>query len=337
MLIFILIKCILATNKAISNQIIKMNSISIYIPRVNSNVTENYVKDVFGDQGITGIVRVDFTPIGKKPGFGENVDNVIKSAFVHFKVSNSYMQSTYNFWRLINESIGYKFYPSYITTEYWLLLPAKKPIQQTMMNNSQIVENGRHLENLIEHQANKIEEQANKIEELSKKLDGVQNVVYQLLGGLFNQQTQGQTLEDHVCVLYSKERIRSRFEDPDDSAWEQWPTTRQGDDSERRIEALEQTVREMLNFDLPEAVFTPQEDDEEQDSELQARKFAPEPWRIPTNEELFKEDSVSTHSSMPELIDCCSVSSHSSMPDLEEVSVDSEERIRNSFELCGNE
>ena len=74
---------------------------------------------------------------------------------------------------------------------------------------------------------------------------------------------------------------------------------------------MEQTVRDMLNFDYPEAVFTPQEDDEEQDELLQKRKY--------------------------EEIDDCSVSTHSSMPELEEASVDSEQRIRNSFELCGNE
>jgi hypothetical protein len=315
-----------------------MNSISIYISSVKIGVTEKYVKDVFGDQGISGIERVDFTPIGKKPGFTENTKGAFKSAFVHFKVSNSYMLSISNFWKLVSEGNGYKFYPSYITTEYWLLFPAKKPIQQTMMNTSQIVENGRHLENLIAEQAKKIEEQESRIEKLVQMCEATQTVVYQLLGGLFNQESQNQILQDNLSILFSEERVRSRFEEPDDSVWKHWPTTRQGDHSERRIEALEQTVREMLNFDAPEAVFTPQEDDEEQDGELQARKFAPQPYTMPTDEELFEKDSVSEHSSMPELIDDNSISTHSSMPELEECSSeDSEERIRNSFELCGNE
>jgi len=52
-------------------------------------------------------------------------------------------------------------------------------------------------------------------------------------------------------------------------------------------------------------------------------------------------DSISSHSSMPGLVDDdSSVSTHSSMPDLMDIiSVDSQEsceRIRNSYELCGN-
>ena len=303
-----------------------MNSnYSIYIPRMKATVTEDFVHYVFYKSKIGEVMRVDFTPINKKPGFGENVDGVVKSAFVHLIASPHNWQlfpEGRNFLKEVYTGNGHKFYPGE-GHGYWLVLPAKRPIMQTMMNTSQIVENGRHLENLIAEQAKTIEDQAYKIEELSEKLDSVHQVVYQLLGGLFNHETQGQTLQDHIDVLNSEDvRRRGRFEDPDDSKWESWPTTRQGDESERRIEALEQTVREMLNFDYPEPVFRPEEDDEQQDSDLQARKFAPEPYRMPTDEDLFEEDSVSTHSSMP---------------DLEEVSVDSEERIRNSFELCGNE
>jgi hypothetical protein len=48
-------------------------------------------------------------------------------------------------------------------------------------------------------------------------------------------------------------------------------------------------------------------------------------------------DSISTHSSMPDLVDDNS-SAHSSMPDLEEIhSIESDTRIRNSCDICGNE
>jgi len=67
----------------------------------------------------------------------------------------------------------------------------------------------------------------------------------------------------------------------------------------------------MLSFDCPNALFTSQEDDEFQDSLLQMRKYQD------------RDDN--------------SISSHSSMPDPEEVSVNSGDRIRNSFDLCGNE
>jgi hypothetical protein len=312
---------------------------SIYIPRIAAHHDEESIRNVMANYNIGTVSHVDFTPINKKPGFGEKVDDVVKSAFVHFynafmkddKYSRPTLENNEFWYTVLHSDEPYKLQVS--LREYWLCLKNTKPVQRTMMNIHQVVENGRHLENLIEEQAKTIEDQSYKIEELSKKLDNVTQVVYQLLGGLFNQSSQCDTLRQHIDVLYTgKIQGRGRHDDPNDSNWEDFPTTRQGDDSERRIEALEQTVREMLQF---EAVFTPQEDGEEQDSQLQARKF--EPYRIPTDEELFEKDSDSTHSSMPGLIDIDSVSSHSSMPDLEEVSVDSEERIRNSFELCGNE
>jgi len=297
------------------------STLSIYIPRMAAHHDKDSIINVMSNYGIGTVSHVDFTPINKKPGFGEKVDDVVKSAFVHFSdpmmgSDNNYHYNSRrtlgneNFWNIVLYRDGpYKLQIS--LSEYWLCLENTKPVQRTMMNIDQVVENSRHLENLIEEQAKTIEDQSYKIEELSKKLDNVTQVVYQLLGGLFNQSSQCDTLRQHIDVLYTGEiQPRSRHDEPDDSNSEQWPTTRQGDDSERRIEALEQQVKSMLNFDYPEAVFTPQEDD---------------------------DNSISTHSSMPELIDIDSVSTHSSMPELEEVSVDSEQRIRNSFELCGNQ
>lgn len=292
------------------------STLSIYIPRIAAEHDEDSIRNVMANYKIGAVSHVDFTPINKKPGFGEKVDDVAKSAFVHFSdlimtpdnqyyYNSIYTRGNVSFWdTVLYTATPYKLQVS--LGEYWLCLKNTKPVQRTMMNIHQVVENGRHLENLIEEQAEKLKAQEEKIDELSKKLDGVQQVIYQLLGGLFNQTTQSQTLEDHISVLYSEERRkRSRFEDPDYSEWENLPTTRQGDESERRIEVLEKTVREMLQF---ETVFTAEEDDEAQDELLQQRK----------HEEQDQDDS-------------------DSMPDLEEVSVDSEERIRNSFELCGNE
>ena len=343
-----------------------MNSFSIYIPRLQSDVTEDLIKYVFSSTHIGEVARVDFTPINKKPGFGENMDNVVKSAFVHFSFFTNISYTDPEFGNKVREGNGYKFYPETLQG-YWLLLPAKNPIQQTMMNNSQIVENGRYLETKLEEQEAKLTEQALTIQELQKKLDGVQTVVYQLLGGLFNQSDQRQILENHLSNLFSEPpRVISRFEDPeeDDSKWERWPTTRQGDENEYRIQqlekefnelasslndhaekgtamelkvfSLEEQIKEMTNFDYTdEAVFTSyEEDDEWQDAELRARKLAPMPYRIPTDEELFVADSDSTHSSMPGLAEAISdsdIDSDSySIPDLESIS-------SAGSELCGNE
>lgn len=275
-----------------------------------TNIMENY--------SIGTVSHVDFTPINQKPGFNENnTDNNLKSAFVHFSdpspvnndnyhysskitIGNTKFCSRFtignaNFWNIVLYSNGpYKLQVS--TREFWLCLENKNPVQRTMMNIHQVVENSRHLENLIEKQAEKLKEQEETIKILDNKLENVRGVISQLLSGLFNHKSQYEVLKTYNDNLFLG---LNEIEEPDYySNWENCPTTRQGDDSERRIEALEQTVREMLNFDCSEAVFTPQEHDEEDD---------------------------------------LSVSTHSSMPELEEVSVDSEERIRNSFELCGNE
>jgi hypothetical protein len=75
---------------------------------------------------------------------------------------------------------------------------------------------------------------------------------------------------------------------------------------------------------------------EEQDSYLLMRKH--ENSNIDCD-----NDSISTHSSMPDLMDINSVSTHSSMPDLEAMEKQYEkhyennyERFRNSYEICGN-
>jgi uncharacterized coiled-coil protein SlyX len=329
-----------------------MNSFSIYIPRLQSNVTEDFIKYVFRATNVGEVARVDFTPINKKPGFGENVDNVVKSAFVHFSFFTNISYTDPEFGNKVREGNGYKFYPETLQG-YWLLLPAKNPIQQTMMNNSQIVENGRYLETKLEEQEAKLTEQADTIQELKKKLDGLQTVVYQLLGGLFNQNSQSEILEDHLSSLFSEPRVRNRNEDPDNSKWEFWPTTRQGDANEEKIEnlqkefnllaktvnnhaekgstmelrvyALEEQIEEMTTFES--SVFNP-DGEEEQDNEPQARKFVLIPYPM---QQINDELTVSTHSSMPDLVED-SDSDYDSIPDLESVSsVDSREILRNSY------
>jgi hypothetical protein len=99
---------------------------------------------------------------------------------------------------------------------------------------------------------------------------------------------------------------------------------------EDKIKYLQETLEKVL-------YYCHNSDQEIQDTLLLHRK-----------QEIFQEKrnacnfSVSTHSSMPGLINCYdynTVSSSSSIEDLEENnnSSDSEKRLRNSFELCGNE
>jgi hypothetical protein len=287
---------------------------SIYIPRMSIGVCECYVREEFENK-LGRISRIDFTTIDKKPGFGENVDNVVKSAFVHFERYCD-CNSVLEILAKLDSGKSHRFYPSGIR-EYWLLLKAKNPIQDTLMNNAQIVENCRFLEKKVNEQEEKINNQEEKIQKLEEKLQDVHDVVYQLVGGLFNPRTQRGMLKKYLHVLFPNEED---FKNTGDEVITNiWPTTRQGDECETRIAALEAQIKEMTNSEFY--------DNEDQDEQLQLRK------------QTRDNHSVSTHSSMPDLIDDDgSVSTHSSMPELLEYnSDDSVERIRNSCELCGNE
>ena len=136
---------------------------------------------------IGNVSHVDFTPINKKPGFGENVDQVVKSAFVHF--FNPLFCRNSNFWETIATGQPYKLQVN--PTEYWICLKNKNPIQRTMMNIHQVVENGRHLEGLIEVQAM-------KIEELERKLEGTNN----LIGDLFHHIKQKEGTNNLIGDLF---------------------------------------------------------------------------------------------------------------------------------------
>ena len=58
---------------------------SIYIPCMSSFVTEEQVRRIFGNLNIGCVSRVDFIPLGKKPGFAEEPLTHRKSMIVHFK------------------------------------------------------------------------------------------------------------------------------------------------------------------------------------------------------------------------------------------------------------
>lgn len=221
--------------------------------------TEESIAYYMTENRIGSVIYVDFTPINKKPGFGENVDQVVKSAFVHFSdpwfcsdkkyhfqfeniekntdgfasiSSASFMRC--KFWEDIANGKSYKLQIS--SNEYWICLKNNNPVQRTMMNIHQLAENGRHLEGLIELQTKTIQEQAEKIKTLERKVEEVQEVLYQLFGGLYCQQSQQgiRILHQRVLGGIFAPHIGPLLEDT--HKWGFQPTTRQGDDCERRIE-----------------------------------------------------------------------------------------------------
>ena len=217
-----------------------MNSYtSIYIPRMATYHTEISIKNIMCSFRIGNVVRVDFTQINKKPGFGENVDDVVMSAFVHFSGPLGFDNSTLeniDFWNKISSDQPYRLYIN--SNEYWICLRNKNPVQYTKMNIHQIVENGRHLENLIK-------EQQTVIDNLTKKLERTDSIVYQLLGGLFNKSTQSEALGYHLEIL--GENLGYNGMNCDTSKWGSWPTTRQGDECEKKITELEHIIGDMMN------------------------------------------------------------------------------------------
>jgi len=111
-------------------------------------------------------------------------------------------------------------------------------------------ENEKDIEELrAENEELRAENQQNKekIEKIEICAKATQDAVYQLLGGLYNQSTQAATIDRAIQQLRSRELdSESDTEDSDSedekveykdtSKWENWPTTRQGDENEEELE-----------------------------------------------------------------------------------------------------
>jgi hypothetical protein len=322
------------------------SSTSIYIPRMSSLHTVESIKNIMSAFRIGTVERVDFTTINKKPGFGENVNDVLMSAFVHFSdpilgydncynyMSDSFLGNN-NFWNDIASNQPYKLQIAH--NQYWICLNNKNPVQRTRMNIHQVVENGRHLENLIEKQNEEIKNLREIIEIQENKFCGLHEVVYQLIGGLYNQSSQSGIIDVHLNSIElsnasnnnnSNSNNNSNYNNSSNnsSKWGIWPTTRQGDKCEHKIKKLEHDIRYILNLNHSHAAVTPNfdeihyntvvDDDDDycydnespQDNELLIRKKR-------------DNDSISRHSIMSSSIEYSdiddeSINSHSSMPSL---------------------
>lgn len=239
-----------------------MNSqFSIYIPRMSSVHKENSIRQIMSYYSIGLVDYIDFTQINKKPGFCEQVDGDFKSAYVHF-LNTEDLNYNLKFWSTMHQHKPYELRIS--PNEYWICLKNKNPVQRTYMNIHQVVENGRYLENLILEQSNEIKSLREIVEKQQKKIDGIEQVVYQLVGGLFNPNTQSDLIDTHLGIMNIHNYKHNDANN--NSKWGIWPTTRQGDSNEERIEKLEKNVAAMTDFNYE--CF----DSDSQDEELCARK-----------------------------------------------------------------
>ena len=138
---------------------------SIYVPRVANEHTVQSVTNIMAYFNIGIVHYVDFTPINKKPGFYELFDDKFKSAFIHFLDVPNYQLNTH-FWNQISTTTD-STHDSTTTparlqisqSEYWMCLKNHSPIQRTIMNIHQVVENARYLEDRIKA----LEDTVNKI------------------------------------------------------------------------------------------------------------------------------------------------------------------------------
>lgn len=289
---------------------------------MSSSNSKEGVVEVFKTLGT--VSRVDFTNINKKQGFVENLSDPVKSAFVHLI---NLTELGIRVKAGVSEGETYKINPGVHSsdTEYWLILPAHSPIQETMMNNSQIVENCKNLEKKVNDQATTIQMHEFKIKSLEDDLAGIKTVVYHLLSGLYNQGDQSGIINKHLQSLYPDYEPYGSSENS--SEWDNWPTTRQGDKNEARIAALEKKIAEMyvdeekeyeeamsrLTFVHPhnrQEEYYGDDEEKEEDEDQEDDQDENEDTMLLIRKQREKLDefdesiSVSTHSSMPSLIEC---------------------------------
>ena len=82
-----------------------------------------------------------------------------------------------------------------------------------------------------------------KIETHDDDLKCLRGVLYQLIGGIFNQKTQRYVMSSYVDDLFGTSSSEQEAEAETEET--QWPTTRQGDNNEERIRKLEETIQKL--------------------------------------------------------------------------------------------
>ena len=129
-----------------------------------------------------------------------------------------------------------------------------------------------------------------KVSKQSKQIERMQGVVYQLLGGLFNHQTQNEILSTHIDILYgndieeNEENEEDNYRNNKEINYDIWPTTRQGDMLLERVESIEERLREIAAHRESEAKeetnsdtdsssdYEPSDDEESEDEESEDEK-----------------------------------------------------------------
>jgi len=149
----------------------------VYIPRVNISTSEMEVKWHMHAFEIGTVKRVDFSPVGKTPGF-KSPEKIVpyKMAFVHFE---SFYDSADAQLFVSTLTKGQSFTMQF-EKHYWMVLPAKNIVPETTMNIHQVVENCRFLEKKLEEQTALIEKQSAFMEKQSAVMENQSVLIQQL-------------------------------------------------------------------------------------------------------------------------------------------------------------
>ena len=94
---------------------------------------------------------------------------------------------------------------------------------------------------LTENKSIRPDDMVGRITELERKLNRQEDIIYQLIGGLFHQTKQRDTLEYWVDTLFDRPHTFLETVQEGDS----WPTTRQGDELEIEVKGLKKTMAEL--------------------------------------------------------------------------------------------
>ena len=182
---------------------------SMYIPRMSASVTEDYVKNVIENSFIGKVSRVDFTPIDKRPGFSENFNSSVKSAFIHFEY-HYHNEKSVEIIEHLSEGGSHRLYLNNIykangLQEYWILLKASNPVQETMMNNHQIVDNCRFLEDKIEEQEQTIKKMTEVINIMNENIIKLNSVQQLLIHSLEKKSPELKTNKNKYNVISTED------------------------------------------------------------------------------------------------------------------------------------
>jgi len=96
-----------------------------------------------------------------------------------------------------------------------------------------------------------------QLQEALIRIENLEQVVHELIGGLYNQITQSETMTRFSDILLNK---NESGEFKDTSKWGVFPTTRQGDYLERKLKIAEKKIEEIRLSLIPDLATEEQEE-----------------------------------------------------------------------------